>query len=294
MRRKVEVLIAVILIFIIIMPIYALPKNSAIDKLPEIVIKETPKDTQVNNTPENQDLIKNMTFVAYTREEIKQIIKDEFNAHRKYFEIIYMTNSDRKGYFADLRNDNETEDTEMFKNIVNEVLSEDHYLRGITKWKFENGPVRVTFYCGYTETFAQRAEVKARVKQILALITNGKMDNLTKEKAINDWIVKNISYDTLGEKKTAYEALKSPYKTNCYGLSMLTYEMLKQAGIANKIILGKVKTAYGSDSHAWNLVQIGKNWFHLDVTWNLDKKSSRKYFNLTDKQISVDHSWKSQ
>lgn len=50
-------------------------------------------------------------------------------------------------------------------------------------------------------------------------------------------MVLNLKYDTTYTKYTAYEGLKSGSAV-CQGYSLLTYKLLKGAGIANKIVEG--------------------------------------------------------
>ena len=43
--------------------------------------------------------------------------------------------------------------------------------------------------------------------------------------------------------------------------------------------------------HMWNIVKIGGDWYHLDVTWDSSDEGSRyMYFNLDDKTIKKNHS----
>lgn len=67
--------------------------------------------------------------------------------------------------------------------------------------------------------------------------------------------------------------------------------MLKEAGIENRIIS---RTADGQN-HAWNLVKIRGNWYHMDVTWDdplpdVAGRVTYQYYNLTDEQMRKDHS----
>lgn len=53
-------------------------------------------------------------------------------------------------------------------------------------------------------------------------------------------------------------------------------------------------TPNGSMDHAWNLVKLGNDWYHLDATWD-DPTPDRKgrilhtYFNVTDSYIKSSH-----
>jgi hypothetical protein len=151
--------------------------------------------------------------------------------------------------------------------------------------------IMVTFTIHYLENKSQTSNVTTQVQKILKDIIKPVMNNFQKEKAIHDYIVSHIAYDTTLANYSAYAALTKG-KTVCQGFALLTYRMLDEAGITNRIVEGYA----GGRSHAWNLVQIEGNWYQLDTTWD-DPVPFEKgrimdtYFNLTDASLRKDHSW---
>jgi hypothetical protein len=149
----------------------------------------------------------------------------------------------------------------------------------------------VTFTIHYLENTSQTSYVTTQVQKILKDIIKPVMNDFQKEKAIHDYIVSHIAYDTTLANYSAYAALTKG-KTVCQGFALLTYRMLDEAGITNRIVEGYA----GGRSHAWNLVQIEGNWYQLDTTWD-DPVPFEKgrimdtYFNLTDASLRKDHSW---
>lgn len=74
--------------------------------------------------------------------------------------------------------------------------------------------------------------------------------------------------------------------------AQLVRTKLDQLGINVKYVLGYA----GEEYHAWNLVQLNNQWYHLDTTWNdpvpdQGKVSNYSYFLKSDNQISTDHTW---
>lgn len=72
-------------------------------------------------------------------------------------------------------------------------------------------------------------------------------------------------------------------KSLMYGLNVL--------GIPNKIVTG---TADGQD-HAWNLVKLGNNYYHVDLTWADQDENVigvlPSYFNELDNFMTKTHQW---
>lgn len=124
------------------------------------------------------------------------------------------------------------------------------------------------------------------------------------EKYLHDTVVKSVAYD--------YDALKA---TNCYNAHSIVGAFLENKAVCEGIakafkllcnefgmkcivVLGKANKDgdfSGDDNyHAWNLVKVGKESYHVDVTWdNLYDTDIRHisydYFNLTTKDILKDH-----
>lgn len=148
----------------------------------------------------------------------------------------------------------------------------------------------------YRETLEQSLYVEARVQEILKGILKPGMSAHDIVKAVHDWVVLNVEYDTGMKKFTAYEALQDGAAV-CQGYALLTYKLLKEAGIYNKIVEGKAQIpGQKAELHAWNLVYLNGNWYHLDATWNdpvPDRPGvvSYAYYMRTDAQMRADHSW---
>ncbi len=114
---------------------------------------------------------------------------------------------------------------------------------------------------------------------------------MKKVKAIHDYVVKHVSYDTSYQAYTAYEALANRSAV-CQGYTLLTYQLMRQAGIQTRFVTGKGN----GQAHAWNLVKIEGKWYHLDTTFDdpVPDKAGRvtySYYNMTDEQMSKDHEW---
>jgi hypothetical protein len=217
---------------------------------------------------------------------LKQLQKDLTHALNQRLSSLQVTYS---GSTSTLKKD--------MNELLDAALSSEDYLHYTVKTYRYNATTKgniskITFRFTYWETLAQTNEVKKRVKQIVNKIVTTSMNDHQKVKAIHDWIVSNIAYDNRLVSHSAYDGLIKG-KTVCQGYALITYEMLKQAGIPVKIVEG---TSRGI-AHAWNLVQIGGNWYHVDTTWDdpvpdVAGQVRYNYYNLTDAQLRKDHKWK--
>ncbi|TFE25533.1 transglutaminase domain-containing protein [Cohnella luojiensis] len=220
----------------------------------------------------------NTTSIDHLRKEIVRAISQRLGT----LEVTYT------GKEASLKKD--------IRDTLDAAVYSDDYLHYIVKTygyrsTMSGNKAKIDFSFTYWETLPQTNEVKKRVAQVLGKILTKGMNDHQKVKAIHDWIVTNIAYDTRLISHSAYDGI-SKGKTVCQGYALLTYEMMKQAGIPVKIMEG---TSRGI-SHTWNLVQIGGKWYHLDTTWDdpvpdVAGRTVYNYYNLTDAQIRPDHKW---
>ncbi|GAA0410999.1 transglutaminase domain-containing protein [Paenibacillus motobuensis] len=185
---------------------------------------------------------------------------------------------------------------QLLKQAINEALDSDPYTKYIVdrytySWKGTSGYAKINLQVSYRETAEQSAYVKRRVQEILREILTPEMNVHQKVKAIHDYVVLHLIYDRDLQKYTAYEGLLTG-KAVCQGYSLLTYQLLKEAGFNSMIVEGTA----GGQLHAWNLVSLDNLWYHLDTTWDDPSPDNPErvrynYYLLTDEQMRQDHQW---
>lgn len=123
-----------------------------------------------------------------------------------------------------------------------------------------------------------------------------KTSELEMELQIHDLIIKNVEYDDSG-KHLDHEALGIlvNHKGVCDGISKLADMIFRKVGIESYVVVGTMHPFNDAPgAHAWNIVKIDNNWYNLDVTADLCLTKvchhyRYDYFNLSDKEISTDH-----
>ncbi len=78
----------------------------------------------------------------------------------------------------------------------------------------------------------------------------------------------------------------------CESYSATFQLMATFANVKSQIVTGTSKGI----AHAWNIVQLDSEFYHIDTTWDdpvPDRKGQivYKYFNVTDNEIAKDHVW---
>ncbi|MCR5368797.1 MULTISPECIES: transglutaminase domain-containing protein [Eubacterium] len=133
----------------------------------------------------------------------------------------------------------------------------------------------------------------SRVLEIVNKYTYKNMPDQQKVLALHDYLVDTCEYSTGNPNNDnefrAYGALIDG-EAVCSGYAEALTLLLAGAGIKSDIIIGSA----GNEPHAWNLVEIDGNWYHIDSTWDDPKGMnvvSHAYYNLTDDEISFDHVW---
>ncbi|UVI30817.1 S-layer homology domain-containing protein [Paenibacillus spongiae] len=148
----------------------------------------------------------------------------------------------------------------------------------------------------------QTKQIYAKAQSVLTDIIKPGMSDYEKELAIHDYLVLHVAYDydnySMGK---VPDASYSAYGTLidgiavCQGYANTAKLLLNMAGIEAHIVTGKVK----GELHTWNKVRIGGEYYNLDVTWDdpvpdVPGQVSYGYFNVTDKQLRIDHSWQDE
>lgn len=142
----------------------------------------------------------------------------------------------------------------------------------------------------YNITKEQYDYVVSYAKQVLPNIINDQMDVFQKEKTIHDWIIQNVDYDYTYTSYDAYKAITTG-KTVCNGYAMLANIMFNEAGVPSMVVVGTANNGVKTEGHAWNIVNLNGNWYHVDLTWDdLGNGNVRyEYYNLRTEEIKKNH-----
>ncbi len=113
----------------------------------------------------------------------------------------------------------------------------------------------------------KKAAIDREVNAILASIPEA-VSPAEKALLVHDWFAVHYEYDTpaslQGDPVEAHriEGLFLNKKAVCQGYALGYMYVLEKLGIDSVYVSSKPM------NHAWNLVNIGENWYHVDVTWS--------------------------
>ena len=140
-------------------------------------------------------------------------------------------------------------------------------------------------------------EIRQLADEVVKDVVTSDMSDYDIAKALHDWLVLNCRYDERlfsgnmpYDSYTAYGPLK--YGTSvCAGYAKAYLALLESAGMEAEYVTGNTTAGY----HAWNVVKIDGEWYHVDTTWD-DPIPHREgyirynYFLKSDSYMSKDHS----
>lgn len=132
------------------------------------------------------------------------------------------------------------------------------------------------------------------------------MSDYEKEMVIHDYLIRTVTYDeeSIQEEEQRirhgeiYNILGPLLrkKAVCWGIACAFKLICDYCGIKCFVIVGDaLPIRDGSAGHAWNIVRLDGENYHVDVTWDIKKKGDISfvydYLNLNDHLIKMDHAW---
>ena len=149
--------------------------------------------------------------------------------------------------------------------------------------------------CTYEISYTQNNDdaFNAAVRDALSEISND-MTDMEKAVILHDYLVLNVEYDydnylnnTIPkESYSAYGALVNR-KAVCMGYALAYQYLLQQCGITTYYV------ASSSMNHAWNIVKLGNDYYHIDTTWDdpvSDQQGRARHYYM----LISDETWKNQ
>lgn len=136
-----------------------------------------------------------------------------------------------------------------------------------------------------------------KVKGIINECIISDMNDFDKELALHDYIIthciyKDGDFPQGDDVYTAYGALVNG-EAVCNGYAEAFKLLLDCVGVESRVVAG---TGNGIN-HAWNMVFINGEWYHVDLTWDDPipdmgaENTNHIYFNVTDSMMSENHTW---
>ena len=161
---------------------------------------------------------------------------------------------------------------------------------------YDNGKKRVA---GYDIT-----NLSEKVDWVVSNYITPGMSEREKVRVLNNWLTMNAHYDSSYTYHGAEGVMILGYGV-CDSYSYAFELLATRAGLANRRLTGNAVSGYGGGGHAWNLVRVDGQWYHIDTTWNdpvdisvpnseiphISGYECHEYFLVTDAQIGKDHTW---
>ena len=144
----------------------------------------------------------------------------------------------------------------------------------------------------YTESTLEDVNSKIEIikQKIQEYITGTEnLSDYEKELYIHDKLAQSVTYSDLEDLPRAYHTAEGPFLENigvCDGFTKTLQILYDQLGIDSIIVLGVLD----DNPHAWNLVNIEDNWYHVDLTSSRSIVEetgiiTHAYFNLSDERM---------
>jgi hypothetical protein len=145
---------------------------------------------------------------------------------------------------------------------------------GIETINGKTSKIILAYTVNWGETATQRTAVESFAQSKVNELGVSSMNDFDKVKTLHDFVVNYASYDFTEKNAYPYQIISS--KTGiCQAYAGLFYMLCKKANVDTRIVIkgdgydtSKGKTSKGTIDHAWNLVKVNGNWYHVDTTWD--------------------------
>ena len=167
---------------------------------------------------------------------------------------------------------NSKSDPTIWKSSKKSVASVDSQGR-VTARKAGRARITAVTKAGEYSYMVQvyKKSVSNRVKQIRNEETLKSKSNYEKIKAVHNWMIRNIRYDyknylrkKIPRSAGTVEGALLKKLCVCEGYALAFRKLMSSYHIPCKLVYGRAN----GERHAWNMVKLNGNWYHVDVTWD--------------------------
>lgn len=190
--------------------------------------------------------------------------------------------------------------TDNLDQAILELRNLPGYSSIINSWSYSTRNNKLTVGFEYRTSKNQFMQAKGVAEDIIRKLINSNMSDYERELLIHDYIVDRTSYHDYQGNNNVFtmHGVFVDKKAVCQGYADAFYYLCTLAGIDSVLVFGDTIDENGKIiPHAWNVVRIEGDWYQVDATWDDPVSSDGKnqksyqYFNITDKEIRLDHKW---
>lgn len=165
--------------------------------------------------------------------------------------------------------------------------------------------LKLQYFYPSEKVSALRAEADLKAEELAGKLIKPGMSEYQKVLAVHDYLIRNSIYDRANadndsvppEEHEAYGVIVDGIGV-CDSYAKAVKLLLDKAGVRCILVEGTGAEAPGqSADHAWNIVRIDGEYYHVDATWD-DVSEERgsgvvayHYFNLNDEELQKTHVW---
>ncbi|MCR5119202.1 MAG: hypothetical protein K6B44_06230 [Lachnospiraceae bacterium] len=257
-----------------------------------------------SRTVDKDKFAKERTDAGVTDESIEQILTEQsgryFFEHsddsikRIYAEILIILNAHAEDILVSAKNEDEI--AAAFKCVFQDH-PEIFWISGYSYCRYSTmAKDYYTFTGKYTHSEAECRSLKSSISSYITGFKQGiksSMNDYEKEKYAYEYIAKHTEYDTQAEDNQSIISVFLHGKSVCQGYAKAFQYLLQEVDIPCAMVVGEV---YNGDGHAWNMVYIDGNYYHVDVTWGDSALSHNgtpdkddvnyAYLNVTSQEIA--------
>lgn len=150
---------------------------------------------------------------------------------------------------------------------------------------------------------SQDLEVYEKIRSIFNNIIKAEMSDFEKALVVHDYLILTSRYDEENYRNnTIPDVSHTPYgllfnnKAVCSAYAEVFMIFMTMSNIECYYVFGNIKDSISGLGHAWNIVRIENQYYHIDVTFDnpvpdVIGKVKYDYFNISDELIAKTHIW---
>lgn len=259
--------LALLLLVVLAVPAYATEEPQIFQ-----VTEEDLTDLQVNLGEEGEVSLSDATQAEWERmqQEIAGNLEKRLSSFTITTTLPYTSNTQEEKDIL----------SKLYFNTLYNYPEQTYFVRTSIGYYSGNsgGKLYFTFYPEYLSLDA--AAYKAAVDEAYAACISEGMTDLEKVVSAHDWLVANCQYDPyVGSGNKQYVASdgtvynEDPLVYTSYGAFVNRNVVCQGYALAFKVLMDRagIPCSYvRSDAinHAWDMVQLGGKWYHVDATWD--------------------------